>query len=290
MEPSRDSSLKVRDQYWCASRARYPPRRRPRSQRARAPSATIPRRRTRPEPRPPMRADLACRGGTRPSTWNDDLMPESWAPDPRKSFDSAAEAYHEIRPNYPWRMFDDLFGLLPTRPRILEVGPGTGQATRDLLDRGGIVHAIEIGPALAAKLREVLPSRELTITVGDFEHVTVPLNSMDAVFSATAAPRQGDHRLHHRRRRRDPVAGTHARRVAHRDPRSSHDRRVERTDRGSEPLREEGETLRARVPQLRAQPTPRATPRRRDHMASATFATTHPNPASPVTRVEPVNA
>jgi SAM-dependent methyltransferase len=113
-------------------------------------------------------------------------MSEARAADPRKSFDKAAETYNEIRPTYPSRMFDDLFRVLPVRPRILEVGSGTGQATRDLLGRGAVVHAIEIGPALAAKLREVLPSRELTITIGDFERVTIAENGMDAVFSATA--------------------------------------------------------------------------------------------------------
>jgi len=113
-------------------------------------------------------------------------MPETPAAEPRKSFDGAAEIYHEIRPSYPPSMFDDLFRLLPGRPAILEVGPGTGQATRDLLSRGATVHAIEIGPALAAKLREVLPSPALTVTIGDFEEVDVEDHGFDAVFSATA--------------------------------------------------------------------------------------------------------
>src|SRR6267378_2450857 len=113
-------------------------------------------------------------------------MSEARAADPRKSFDKAAETYHEIRPGYPSRMFDDLFRVLPVRPRILEVGPGTGQATRDLLGRGAVVHAIEIGPAMAAKLRVNLPSDELRVTIGDFERVDVPDRSMGAVFSATA--------------------------------------------------------------------------------------------------------
>jgi len=65
------------------------------------------------------------------------------------SFDPAAEIYDEIRPSYPAAVFDYLFDLLPPRPNILEVGPGTGQATRDLLRRGAVVHAIEIGPAMA---------------------------------------------------------------------------------------------------------------------------------------------
>jgi SAM-dependent methyltransferase len=119
------------------------------------------------------------------------------ASDPRTSFDGAAEIYHEIRPNYPAAMFDDLFDLLPARPVIVEVGPGTGQATRDLLDRGAIVHAVELGPAMAAKLRAVLPSDDLHVTVGDFEHVDIAERGADAVFSATAyhwisAPAQVD--------------------------------------------------------------------------------------------------
>jgi SAM-dependent methyltransferase len=102
------------------------------------------------------------------------------------SFDNVPDLYDLIRPGYPARLFDDLFGLLPARPRILEVGPGTGQATKDLLRRGAEVHAIEIGPAMATKLREVLPTSDLTVTVGDFEEVPAADEWYDAVFSATA--------------------------------------------------------------------------------------------------------
>jgi SAM-dependent methyltransferase len=108
------------------------------------------------------------------------------AVDPRKSFDPAAEIYDEIRPSYPAPLFDYLFGLLPARPHVLEVGPGTGQATRDLLRRGAAVHAVELGPGMAAKLRANLPTDDLQVSVGDFERVDVADRSMDAVFSATA--------------------------------------------------------------------------------------------------------
>ncbi len=108
------------------------------------------------------------------------------AADPRRSFNNAVEAYNEIRPGYPAAMFDDLFGLLPEHPYVLEVGPGTGQATQDLLDRGAVISAVEISPAMAAKLREVLPTKDLRITVGDFEEVPLEERSVDAVFSATA--------------------------------------------------------------------------------------------------------
>jgi SAM-dependent methyltransferase len=84
-------------------------------------------------------------------------------------------------------MFVDLFSLLPSsRPSVLEVGAGTGQATRDLLKHGATVHAIEIGPATARKLQEVLSTNELAITVGDFEEVPTEHHTYDCVFSASA--------------------------------------------------------------------------------------------------------
>jgi trans-aconitate methyltransferase len=106
--------------------------------------------------------------------------------DIRLSFNGAAEIYDEIRPSYPAAMFDALFEMLPMRPHIVEVGPGTGQATKDLLARGAFVHAIEIGPAMAAKLQSNLRSDRLQVSVGDFEKMNIPSVSADAVFSATA--------------------------------------------------------------------------------------------------------
>lgn len=104
----------------------------------------------------------------------------------RESFDNVANVYDEIRPGYPPALYADLCRLLPPRPLILEVGPGTGQATRDLLAHGALVDAVEIGPAMAAKLREVLRSDHLKVIVGDFEQVPRTGPRYDAIFSATA--------------------------------------------------------------------------------------------------------
>ena len=106
--------------------------------------------------------------------------------DIRLSFNEAAEVYDQARPAYPTALFDVLFKMLPPNPEIVEVGPGTGQATKDLLARGASVHAIEIGPAMAGKLRSNFPSNRLRVTVGDFETTSMPARSADAVFSATA--------------------------------------------------------------------------------------------------------
>jgi SAM-dependent methyltransferase len=106
--------------------------------------------------------------------------------DRRLSFDAVASIYDRVRPTYPGELFDALFEQLPPRPTVVEVGPGTGQATRDLLARGASVHAIELGPALATTLRSNLPSDRLHVTHGDFETVRITPSSGDAIFSATA--------------------------------------------------------------------------------------------------------
>jgi len=106
--------------------------------------------------------------------------------DIRLSFNEAPEIYDKVRPSYPTDLFDALFQMLPSQPEIVEVGPGTGQATKDLLARGASVLAIEIGPATAARLRSNLPSDRLRVAVGDFEVMEIAAGEADTVFSATA--------------------------------------------------------------------------------------------------------
>jgi SAM-dependent methyltransferase len=106
--------------------------------------------------------------------------------DLRLSFNEVPDVYDEIRPSYPGELFDVLFKMLPPAPTIVEVGPGTGQATKDLLARGASVHAIEIGPATADKLRANHSSPRLRVSVGDFEDIELPGSCADALFSATA--------------------------------------------------------------------------------------------------------
>ncbi len=111
--------------------------------------------------------------------------------DPRMTFGRVADIYHEVRPGYPPALFDDLFASVETEApiEVVEVGPGTGQATRSLLERGARVHAIELSPPMAAKLRETIPDENLTITVADFESNWESDSSAghaDVVFSATA--------------------------------------------------------------------------------------------------------
>ena len=60
--------------------------------------------------------------------------------------------------------------------------------------------AIEIGPAMAAKLRSNLPSDRVHVAVGDFEVMDIVAGEADAVFSATAY-----HWIFERRRPIDPL-------------------------------------------------------------------------------------
>ena len=76
----------------------------------------------------------------------------------RATFDQAAELYDRARPRYPPALFEDLADVTGIGPgsRVLEIGPGTGQATLSLAERGCRVVAVELGPDLDAVARRNL--------------------------------------------------------------------------------------------------------------------------------------
>lgn len=67
-----------------------------------------------------------------------------------------AELYDRVRPTYPDELFGDLVAItgMKERSAVLEVGCGTGQATRSLAALGSSVTAIEPGPRMAALARQ----------------------------------------------------------------------------------------------------------------------------------------
>jgi SAM-dependent methyltransferase len=103
--------------------------------------------------------------------WNAGLTPARAAA-LRGGFDADADAYQRTRPVCPAPLFDDLIrpaGLAPG-DRVLEIAPGTGQATLPLAERGLGVTAVELGPSLAALARHRLrgfPAVE--VVTGAFE-------------------------------------------------------------------------------------------------------------------------
>ncbi len=104
----------------------------------------------------------------------------------RLTFDRDPDRYQRVRPVFPDRLFDALFERLPPHPRMVEVGPGTGQATQALLERGAEVTAVEIGPRLASYVRARFSSDALTVVNAAFERADLPPAAWDAVFSANA--------------------------------------------------------------------------------------------------------
>lgn len=87
----------------------------------------------------------------------------------RQTFGTVAELYDRARPTYPDVVFDDIADLagLERGSRVVEVGPGTGKATTELVRRGWEVTGVELSPDLAEIARRNVPEAEIVVT--DFE-------------------------------------------------------------------------------------------------------------------------
>ena len=97
-------------------------------------------------------------------------------PDDRRAagrlFDEMPELYDRVRPSYPDELFVDLAaitGILPGSP-VLEVGCGTGQATRSLAAAGLREVAVEAGDGMAAVARR---------RFGGFDNVEVETSTFE---------------------------------------------------------------------------------------------------------------
>jgi SAM-dependent methyltransferase len=87
----------------------------------------------------------------------------------RQLFDHVAVAYDAHRPDYPGELFDALESALGQpllRAEVLDVGAGTGIATRALAGRGANVVAVDPGPGVLSVLRARSTSRVRPV-VGD---------------------------------------------------------------------------------------------------------------------------
>jgi SAM-dependent methyltransferase len=106
----------------------------------------------------------------------------------RGLFASDVEAYERGRPGYPERVYDLLREMCRLRPatRVLEIGPGTGQATARLLDLGASVTAVELGADLAARLVEKFGDSDLVVDVGAFEDIDRDDGAFELIVAATS--------------------------------------------------------------------------------------------------------
>ena len=107
----------------------------------------------------------------------------------RETFDTVAERYDRVRPSYPPELFDDLAAFADLQPgsSVLEIGCGTGQATRFLAARGYSIVAVELGARLAdIARRNLVGYPNAQVVVSSFEDWGLPSERFDAVVSATA--------------------------------------------------------------------------------------------------------
>jgi SAM-dependent methyltransferase len=80
------------------------------------------------------------------------------------SFGAAAEAYERFRPGYPAELFDMVmtYAGQPVKT-ALEIGAGTGKATRLFARRGVMVTATEPDEAMLSELRKHVPASVKTV-------------------------------------------------------------------------------------------------------------------------------
>jgi SAM-dependent methyltransferase len=78
----------------------------------------------------------------------------------RFTFDQVANVYRASRPDYPEALVDDVLSYANLEPTdtILEIGCGTGQATKSFAKRGLQIVAIDPGPEMIRAARETLAS------------------------------------------------------------------------------------------------------------------------------------
>ena len=110
------------------------------------------------------------------------------APAARQLYGTDPAEYDAGRPDYPDRVYDLLVercGLGPGA-RVLEIGPGTGIATRHLLAAGADVVAVEPDPALGAYLVDTNAGRPLQVIPSTFEDADLVDSDFELVTAATA--------------------------------------------------------------------------------------------------------
>ena len=101
------------------------------------------------------------------------------------SFGGMAHAYERFRPGYPPELFDMVMTYAGEQARTaLEIGAGTGKATRLFAQRGVTVTATEPDGAMLAELRKHVPANVKTVQAA-FEALP-PGESYGLVYAAAA--------------------------------------------------------------------------------------------------------
>lgn len=106
----------------------------------------------------------------------------------RRIFDTIPEQFDQYRPRYCAELFEDLIDYAKIRPgkTVLELGPGTGQATDPILNTGCDYHAIELGRNLYQMMqRKYGHYSNFSIVNDDFISHSFGNQRFDLIYSAT---------------------------------------------------------------------------------------------------------
>lgn len=107
---------------------------------------------------------------------------------PGLRFGSVAEEYERVRSGYPAALVEralEVGGLEPG-DAVLEIGPGTGKLTRELVGHGLVVDAVEPDADLVEVARTIVPEASVRFHVETFEETDLPQGSFRAAFAATS--------------------------------------------------------------------------------------------------------
>ncbi|MBQ3126774.1 MAG: methyltransferase domain-containing protein, partial [Clostridia bacterium] len=105
----------------------------------------------------------------------------------RLIFDTIPEEFDRWRPRYCPEVFADLaeYAALGPDKRVLEIGPGTGQATEPILDTGCQYLGVELGEHLAEVMRRKFGGREnFSLIRDDFVTFDAGEGQFDLIYSA----------------------------------------------------------------------------------------------------------
>ncbi len=97
-------------------------------------------------------------------------------------FDQQADCYDRSRPTYPAVVIDEVLGTEPAGMDVLDVGCGTGIASRQVAERGANVLGVEVAPRMA----EIARNHGIEVEVAAFEDWDAAGRTFDRVISAQA--------------------------------------------------------------------------------------------------------
>lgn len=112
-----------------------------------------------------------------------------WERNHRTHFDEIVEGYDRIRWDYPDALFDDIFAYsgLKQGSEALEIGAGTGIATRPFLSRGINVTAVEMGVNMVEYINDKFRGYENFCVVNStFEDAVLDNDAYDLIYAASA--------------------------------------------------------------------------------------------------------